>query len=110
MEKPTEKAVQWRVTVANEAKRADVMIKPADPKVNGGADHEEMTMLMFSMQRDEAEMSNAEEILYDALSHIDLEYACDGAGIGGGFTDTSELHVMKREEAMHTANKNEVFV
>jgi hypothetical protein len=28
------------------------------------------------------------------------EMACVGAGLGGGFTNTSELHVMKHDEAM----------
>ena len=35
------------------------------------------------------------------------EYACVGAGIGGGFQNTKELHVMKFKEAMSSPNKEE---
>jgi len=33
------------------------------------------------------------------------EFAFVGAGIGGGFDDTNELHVMKFDEAMNTPDK-----
>ena len=35
------------------------------------------------------------------------EIACVGAGLGGGFQDTNELHVMKYKEAMKTSNKDD---
>lgn len=33
------------------------------------------------------------------------EVACVGAGIGGGFVNTNELHVMKYQQAMETEDK-----
>jgi len=33
------------------------------------------------------------------------EYACVGAGIGGRFQNTKELHVMKCKEAMSTPDR-----
>jgi hypothetical protein len=33
------------------------------------------------------------------------ELACVGAGIGGGFISTNELHVMNYQEAMKTPDK-----
>ena len=110
--KPTEKAVQWRATLAteaNEANEVDERLAPAEPKVGEEADLDgEMALLMFSMQPDEVEFSDAEETFYDALSEIEPDFACVGAGIGGGFSDTSELHVMKYDEAMQMADEKEV--
>ena len=34
------------------------------------------------------------------------ELACVGAGLGGGFDNTYELHVMKYHEVMATADKD----
>ena len=34
-----------------------------------------------------------------------VEFGCVGAGIGGGFDHTSELHVMKYGEAMASSDK-----
>jgi hypothetical protein len=34
------------------------------------------------------------------------EIACVGAGLGDGFEHTAELHVMKYDEAMETADAN----
>ena len=31
-----------------------------------------------------------------------IEFRCVGAGLGGGFQDTHELHVMKYDEAMNS--------
>lgn len=43
-----------------------------------------------------------------AIEHVrNQEYACVGAGLGGGFQNTSELHVMKYEEAMASGDKVE---
>jgi len=36
------------------------------------------------------------------------EYACVGTGIGGGFQNTKELHVMNFKEAMSSPNKEEL--
>jgi hypothetical protein len=33
--------------------------------------------------------------------------ACVGAGIGGGFVNTNELHVMKYQQAMETEDKEQ---
>jgi len=35
-----------------------------------------------------------------------IEFGCVGAGLGGGFTDTHELHVMNYDEAMNTPDKD----
>ena len=40
-------------------------------------------------------------------SSIKDEIALIGAGVGGGFTNTQELHVMKYKEAMTTSKKKE---
>ena len=37
--------------------------------------------------------------------HDQEEFAMVGAGIGGGFGSTTELHVMKYKQAMHTKDK-----
>jgi hypothetical protein len=53
-------------------------------------------------------LSREEERLYeafDALGFEKAEIACVGAGIGGGFQDTSELRVMKYKEAMASNNR-----
>ena len=34
------------------------------------------------------------------------ELACIGAGIGGGFNNTAELHVMKYNQAMQTPDRD----
>jgi hypothetical protein len=51
-------------------------------------------------------LTAAEECYYDAMSRFDhnleAEVCCVGVGIGGGFTNTNELHVMKYDEAMAT--------
>ena len=47
-----------------------------------------------------AELTFAEKNYYSILE--DEEIACVGAGIGGGFENTSELKVMKYKEAMET--------
>ena len=39
-----------------------------------------------------------------ARSQIQHEISMVGSGVGGGFTDTQELHVMKYKEAMHEYN------
>ena len=60
------------------------------------------------MMHDEVQLSCAEETFYDAVADIEPEFSLVGAGIGGGFTDTSELHVMKYDEAMRMADDKEV--
>ena len=52
-----------------------------------------------------AETDNVELEELDAI-HLQ-EYACVGAGIGGGFQNTKELHVMKFKEAMASEDKVE---
>jgi hypothetical protein len=44
-------------------------------------------------------ITNAEEKLCEALKTMN-ELGCVGAGIGGGFEHTTELHVLKYREAM----------
>lgn len=59
-----------------------------------------------------AELSSAEEKYYDTMARFpeafgngnyetDREVCCVGAGIGTGFTNTQELHVMKYDEAIN---------
>jgi hypothetical protein len=69
--------------------------------------------LLTAMMPAELVLSSAEEKFYDALEWLEpeydeWEYANVGAGLGGGFADTSELHVMKYDEAMNMADKKEV--
>ena len=57
------------------------------------------------------ELTRAEQQYYDAMRQCvdqevsNHEFACVGAGIGGGFTNTQELHVMKFGQAMATNDK-----
>lgn len=51
-------------------------------------------------------ITKAEEKLFQALKTIN-ELGCVGAGVGGGFEHTSELHVMKFDEAMASGNAAE---
>lgn len=48
-------------------------------------------------------LSAAEERYYNTMWRLS-EHGLVGAGIGGGFVDTSELHVMKYKEAMRGAD------
>ena len=57
-------------------------------------------------------LSDAEKVYYDYMTNcpdenhkVALELSCVGAGIGGGFEHTQELHAMKFEEAMQTEDK-----
>ena len=47
----------------------------------------------------------AEVEYYTTMNEIG-ELACSGAGLGGGFDNTNELHVMKYHEMMATGNKD----
>ena len=57
-------------------------------------------------------LTNAENNYYTALEEAkELEFrtgkfACVGAGLGGGFVNTRELHVMKFNEAMASKDKD----
>jgi len=51
------------------------------------------------------ELTKAEEHYYAAMKDIGREYAFVGAGLGGGFVNTAELHVMKYNEAMVSSGK-----
>ena len=48
----------------------------------------------------------AAEVEYYATMNKIGELACVGAGLGGGFDNTNELHVMKYNEAMATGDKD----
>lgn len=50
-------------------------------------------------------LTPAEEHFYQKM--FDGEIACVGAGIGGGFNHTSELHVMKYDQAMASPDRDE---
>lgn len=50
-------------------------------------------------------LTNAEIHYYQALESCANEFAMIGAGIGGGFDSTEELHVMKYDEAMEQPDK-----
>jgi Reverse transcriptase (RNA-dependent DNA polymerase) len=52
-------------------------------------------------------LSEPELRYYERLAEYGcISYGLVGAGIGGGFVDTQELHVMKFNEAMQTRDKN----
>jgi len=57
-------------------------------------------MNLSCAETNECEMEEVDKV------HLQ-EYACVGAGIGGGFQNTKELHVMKYKEAMNTLDKIE---
>jgi hypothetical protein len=56
-------------------------------------------------------LTQSETKYYDAMKEFPQgeyspgEVACVGAGIGGGFANTKELHVMKFDEAMRGKEK-----
>ena len=57
-------------------------------------------------------LTKAEEKYYDTIIKLckygamsEAEVAFVGAGLGGGFTNTQELHVMKHDEAMSSPDK-----
>jgi len=51
----------------------------------------------------EIKLSDAEVHYYDTMKQFpENEFGCVGTGLGGGFQDTHELHVMKYNEAMKT--------
>lgn len=57
----------------------------------------------------EIKLTEAEQAYFQAMQQYPEEYpfevALVGAGIGGGFTNTNELHVMKYDEAIASADK-----
>jgi hypothetical protein len=53
----------------------------------------------------EIQLTPAEENYYAAMKELG-EFGLIGAGIGGGFINTSELHVMKYDEAMTKPDKS----
>ena len=53
----------------------------------------------------EIKLTAAEENYYAAMRELG-EFGLIGAGIGGGFENTSELHVMKFDEAMSKDDKS----
>jgi len=55
-------------------------------------------MNLSCAETNECEMEEVDKV------HL-KEYACVGAGIGGGFQNTKKLHVMKYKEAMNTPDK-----
>jgi len=54
----------------------------------------------------EAKLTDAEERYYEAMKSYQMEYNLVGAGLGGGFSNTNELHVMKYKEAMQQPDKD----
>lgn len=115
--KPTEKAVQWQSTLPQQHQEENIEViekeetTAKESLVDSDSDDEsvdDFTSLAACMIQDEVELCGAEEIFYDALADIEPEFSCVGAGIGGGFADTSELHVMKYNEAMQMADAKEV--
>ena len=50
-------------------------------------------------------LTEAEKHYYSEVGHLEMEFACVGAGIGGGFTNTAELHVMTYDEALATPDR-----
>ena len=107
--KPTEKMAEWQAALQKETDKE--VAEPSEIErelVQEPDDSAEIASVMCTMQPEEVVLCDAEEIFYDSLADIEPEFSCVGAGIGGGFTDTSELHVMKYDEAMHMADEKEV--
>jgi hypothetical protein len=69
---------------------------------------EEAGEVMPDLENYEIQLTRAEEQYYEAMKvlregeFIPDEVNCVGAGIGGGFVNTKELHVMKYQQAMET--------
>jgi hypothetical protein len=59
----------------------------------------EMGTPAVQQQHYEIKLTDAERNYFEVMKEIG-ELACVGAGLGGGFTNTQELHVMKYDEAM----------
>ena len=56
----------------------------------------------------EIKLTKAEDNYYRAMKvSKSAELACVGAGLGGGFTNTQELHVLKYDEAMAGPDKEQ---
>jgi hypothetical protein len=54
------------------------------------------------------QLNDPERNYYERLVEIGcVSMALVGAGVGGGFTNTQELHVMKDDEAMKTKDKKD---
>ena len=47
-----------------------------------------------------------EEHIHSSGSNVHYEITAVGAGVGGGFDHTSDLHVMNYKQAMQTKDKN----
>jgi iron only hydrogenase large subunit-like protein len=56
---------------------------------------------VIEVARNPFQLTNAEKNYYECLT-VSEEMACVGAGVGGGFENTAELHVMKYDTAMKT--------
>jgi hypothetical protein len=63
----------------------------------------ELSMTKMGMN----EVYDVEEMLLSGEMSTTREFGFVGMGIGGGFENTSELHVLTYEEAMRTANHRE---
>ena len=117
--KPSEKMsenlelAQLRELFDDEEEEADV---PRSPRMDRGnsSDEEEAAMIAAEADGYEIKLTEAEEKYYDAMQWLAEEeesfeggeFACVGAGIGGGFVDTHELHVLKYDEAMATGDED----
>jgi hypothetical protein len=96
--------------VEEEAERNDDEIPELQPRTKSGRKvrmPERLIEEMNAAANDyEIALTPAEERYYATMRELG-EFGLVGAGIGGGFVNTSELHVMKFNEAMLTGDKKE---
>ena len=109
-----EQLKQWRAAVPGADKADDEDSKEEEtPSVALEEEEEEVGLLAATSSKYEIGLTAAEKVYYarmDALNELarqqdTTEFGLVGAGIGGGFLDTHELHVMKYDEAMATEDK-----
>ena len=114
------------VPPATETRRSTRVTKPPPQIYNadklGGSDMDPVLTSdeLGGLMKDDyqIELTPAEENYYRAMTEIgavaydgdnpeiyDLELAAVGAGLGGGFGNTQELHVMKYDQVMETEDK-----
>jgi hypothetical protein len=59
-----------------------------------------------NLERFPIELTNAEKNYFEYMKSF-KEIACVGAGLGGGFANSTELHVMKYEQALNSPDEKE---
>ena len=88
--------------------------EPEEPEDNDEPepDNEETALQALLSSPHEVTLTAAEEKFFDTMQWLhanNIEIGLVGAGVGGGFEDTNELHVMTFDEAMASGEEEEWF-